>query len=127
MAHRVISVRNPYPAQIISGEKPFEGRRFFIEPGRLYIHAGKQVHEHFPDLDKSKYVFGAIIGHVDVVSCKKLTREEFQALYQVELDLSDNAPYYAWYLENPVAIDPIPFKGRQGIFWVEDSVVEAVV
>lgn len=127
MSARVISVRNPYPAQIISGEKPFEGRRFFINPGRLYIHAGKQVHAHFPDLDKSKYTFGAIIGHVDVVSCQKLTREEYQALYPVELDLSDNAPFYAWHLENPVPITPVPFRGRQGIFWVEDSVVGAVV
>lgn len=126
MAQRVISVRNPYPAQIISGEKPFEGRGYSIRPGRLYIHAGKQVHAHFPDLDKSKYVFGAIIGYVDVVSCQKLTRDEFQALYQVELDLSDQA-YYAWYMENPTPITPVPYKGRQGLFWVKDSVVEAVV
>lgn len=127
MSPRVISVRNPYAAQIINRSKPFEGRRFFIEPGKLYIHAGKQVHAHFPDLDKSKYVFGAIIGHVDVVSCQKLTREEFQALYQVELDLSDNAPFYAWHLKNPVAINPIPFRGRQGIFEVAEWVVEGVV
>lgn len=123
---RCISVRQPYASAIINGQKSFEGRRFYISPGRLYIHAGLKSHEHYPDLDLKKYKTGAIIGYVDVVAAEKVSLEEFQLLYKGmifnKVELSSNAPCYKWVLRNPVSIPSIPFKGRQGVFDIPEVV-----
>lgn len=118
-----ITIQQPHASDIISGKKPFEGRRFFINPGRLYIHAGLKVHHHYPDLDKTAYPFGAIIGHVEVVEAKRLTADEFRALYEFPVEVSENAPCYQWILTNPVSIEPIPFRGRQSIFEIPEELV----
>lgn len=86
----------------------------------------------FRDIKIDDLPFGAIVGRVDLVDCKRtedLTSKQVDRFYSdlgfTERLLGDFSPgRYGWLFENPVRFaKPIPYVGRQGLFNVPDEVV----
>lgn len=81
-----------------------------------------------PDPDRLPH--GALIGTVVVVDSTLITersRTELSAYEPMEFSLGNYMPgRWAWQLEDPVMFDPVPWKGKQGIMIVPDSVIPDV-
>lgn len=165
---KCISLWQPWSTAVVLGKKRIETRGWeTMYRGPLLIHAGKRkVHSEILDqliefhwfvalkeiggmygmnLEYEKYLpFGAIVGKVDVVACKRvedLTPERKRVYGEHPLKplppyddfteelLGDFSPgRFGWVLENPVRFkEPIPYRGYQRFFDVpEDLVREAV-
>lgn len=120
---KVLSVRQPWATAIVMGWKDIENRSWSTNyRGRLYIHASAtrssrdefegdeefivdcSEHRLFSPLSIPPHDYGAIVGHVEVVGV--LTRSDSPWFF---------GPF-GWLLRNPETIQPIPMKGRLGIF-----------
>lgn len=113
-----LTIHQPWAWLIVNGFKDIENRVWQAHyRGRLYIHAGKKfddegyaaVKKAFPEIQlpaKADFVFGAIIGSVNLKSCTA----------------GDNPSKWAmpgqwhWTLDNPVILPAEPMRGAQGLF-----------
>lgn len=125
MISKAISIKQPWAWLIINGIKDVENRTWYSNHrGPLYIHASKNWDQdgyHFLLLKygiydsarlpaKKDYVFGSIIGTVNMVDCVSY----YQSVWFY-------GPY-GFVFENPFSlIEPMPFKGRLGIFNVPST------
>lgn len=135
---KCLSVHQPWAWLIIYGGKNIENRNWSTNyHGRLLIHATKKpteskflidwqnaydrkkvveeendyrMHIFFPVISQLK--FGAIIGSVELVDVKPYVKGNPWADYHYT---------YKWVLENPHPITPIPYRGRQSLFDVDDD------
>ena len=65
------------------------------------------------ELDRSSLVFGAILGAVDLIHCKKKVTSRWHCRGQM-----------GWYFANPRRLrSPIPYKGQLGLFEVPDRLL----
>ncbi len=116
---KALSIKNPFAMLIIEGLKTIEVRK---KPtnfrGTIYVHVSKKASElnvivpgtNTEDVCKSQ--LGNVIGTVEIVDCRPLTREDLEAAclpYMFE-------GQYAWVLANPQKIAPFPVKGQLGLF-----------
>jgi len=120
-----LSVKQPWAWAIMQGLKDVENRTWFTSyRGPLAIHAGKSFDREalafiknsgvdVPDDDD--LVFGAVIGFVDIVDCRKGVRSRW-AMRQ----------HWHWVLSRPRPIDPVPLRGRLGLFNVDDELLRTV-
>ena len=133
---KTLSIRQPWASLIIHGHKPVENRSWRVaHRGPLLIHASKQfslgeedfllsaILECLPDdlveaigsIPWSDLPRGAIIGQVNLVD---IVRDIDSPWAQ------ENMLY--WLLENPQAFaEPIPWRGRQGLFEIDAAELEA--
>lgn len=145
---KCLSVRQPWAHLILCGVKPVENRSWYTDfRGPLLIHAGTKAD---PDALEAlasigedighgaatalvmewaagtspqcrpSTARGAIIGVVDVVECWNVGTTFSR--------LPDARPWacgpFCWVLRNPgVFPEPIPYKGRLGLFDVPDDVI----
>lgn len=119
---KALTVRQPWAHLIMAGLKTIENRTWQTNyRGVLYIHAGSRMHEtplaeinrrHKLNIEINQLQFGAIIGRVELVDI---------------VSRSDN-PYftgpYGWILENPEALEPIPLRGKMGLFDLPAGTIE---
>ena len=131
-----ITICQPYAELILLGEKLVENRTWGVPlvdcvpyRGPLLIHAGastKWLDTYKPLPDKMD--FGAIVGVVNLTNC-------FQVNYLRGTHCDDRYKYLAhhehtsgpfcWVLENPRRfVEPIPYRGRQGLFDIPIEVVQ---
>jgi len=130
MIYKAISVRQPWAEYIIGHGKDVENRTWETDyRGPLLIHAGKAwgpgCGPHWdpydttrlivrgrcgaPDLPPEAFVRSAIIGQVDMVDCTFGYPSKWAELYSCH-----------WVFANPRRwADPVPWKGRLGLFDVE--------
>ena len=115
---RAITIRQPWAELIVRGEKDVENRSWRTHHrGPLLIHAGARGHwksfaEHGVPDDAER---SAIIGVVEVVDC---TQERTSAWHE--------EGSWGWYLAGARRFrEPIPMKGRRGLFEVPDRKVAA--
>ena len=123
---KALSIRQPWAWLIVHGHKDIENRAWPTKfRGRIYVHAGKAFdYDGFNYLCRNAYLLKGvnleafvslalypplgIIGEVDIVDC---------------VTQSDSPWFvgpYGLVLRNPVAYtEPIPMKGRLGLFEVE--------
>lgn len=110
---RVITIKNPYAASIVRGEKTIENRTWDTSyRGRLWVHAGMSVaNEAALPIDASLYgedwdvlPRGVIIGSVELVDVV----EDSDSEWAIE-------GHFHWVLEDAQACYPIPFKGGLGL------------
>ena len=72
---------------------------------------------------------GAIVAIADLTECRLMTNDPYRTgahIYKqtaLEIAVGNWAPgRYAWKLENVCTLDePIPFKGSQGLRWLDDA------
>ncbi len=116
---KAISIRQPWAALIISGEKDIENRTWPTRyRGPLLIHAAQKVEPAVFDevaqrfgirvsLDETK--FGGIIGMVDLVGCVERSSSPWFA----------GKGHYGWILRNPRPLPFVSLRGRLGLFEVD--------
>jgi hypothetical protein len=119
-----LSIRNPWAFEIILGRKDIENRDWkprLETPFRLNIHAGKVFDEnpyYRGTLTREQcgaYRMGALVGIVTVVAI-----HDGYACRNACSKWAMTARWH-WELSNAHAIDPIPMKGRLGLWEVPDD------
>lgn len=112
---KAISIRQPFAWAIIAGLKLVENRTWRTHyRGPIAIHAGQSEVDlgSIPEAPHRLY-FGGLIGLVDLIDC-------------VPLGSAPESRWtlgpWCWILANPRPIlEPIPWKGRLGLFEVPDA------
>jgi len=108
MKLKCLSIKQPWVEAILLGMKREEYRSWLTRHrGLLALHAGGSLARpgfaRYPGISREGVVRGAVIGVVDVTGC-----------------IEPGGGGYAWLLENPRRLrEPIPMKGRLGLFPVE--------
>lgn len=123
---KALSVRQPWAWLIVHGYKDVENRSWLTDyRGELLIHACKTferdalewILSKFPTLrgamplKKQDYDLGGLIARVTLVDCTNRCKSPWFT-----------GPY-GWVLENPIATAFIPYKGRLGLFEIEDTLL----
>jgi hypothetical protein len=119
-----LSIRQPWAMEIILGRKDIENRDWkprLQTPFRLNIHAGKVFDDRaFPwsSLTREQCAdrMGALTGIVTVVAI-----HDGYACHGACSPWADGSARWHWELSNAHAIDPIPMKGRLGLWEVSDD------
>lgn len=128
-----LTVRQPWAWLEVKGFKKVENRTWETKyRGPLAIHAGLtygwalgedetlRVIEGTPLPPPADLVYGGIIGLVDLVDCVPF---EKIGMYD---RLFASGPW-CWKLENPRAIEPIPFRGKLGLWNVPPEIIREIV
>jgi len=120
---KCLTVRQPWADLIVRGTKDVENRSWATRyRGPLLIQASVNMtvadledvaHWYGIKIERSSLVFGAILGAVDLVDCRKKVSSPWHTRGQV-----------GWYLANPRRLRfPIPNKGQLGLFEVPDRLL----
>lgn len=124
---KALTVCQPYAELIASGVKIIENRTWPTPyRGPLAIHAGKS-RAWLSDNDAEDYgivadliPFGAVVAIADLVDCRR-----FDDLSR-ELQRHEHADGpWCWVLANVRRVEPVPFRGAQGLFDIPDTVLAA--
>ena len=123
---KAISLWQPWASLMALGLKKNETRSWATQyRGPLYIHAAKKVIE-WPSIDiqaafdgiafqPPDLPLGCLVCKVDLIDCKKIfihNRPDYP-----ERAFGDYTPYrFMWITENLETFEPIPYRGRQGLF-----------
>lgn len=131
---KAISLWQPWASAMAFGWKKNETRSWAISyRGPLLIHAAKKVIQ-WPSIDIQSLFdgiafqtpdlpLGAILCKVNLIDCKKIfIHNRPQGKERI---LGDYTPgLFMWITENLQNFDPIPYRGRQGIFEVPDESIK---
>jgi hypothetical protein len=104
---RALSVKQPIPELILTGDKMQEYRSKLTHiRGRVYLYAGKKYHRDFPDFAEERAALlprGVILGSVEIIGCHR--------------DEEENC--FVWELANPIryAKPLVPHGMPQPGFW----------
>jgi len=132
---KCLSLWNPWAYWYVSGQKKNETRSWRTNyTGPLLIHAARAFPpeaRRFAETERAmqrlpgRLAFGAIIGAVTLMGCR-MTEDIAQQITALERLYGDySAGRWAWIACDPIMFkEPIPFKGRQGIFEVPDELIK---
>jgi activating signal cointegrator 1 len=135
---KAISLWQPWASLIAIGAKRIETRSWPTSyRGPLAIHAAKHtskdlewfcrhsaVREAIGNIQYRDLPLGAIVAVCRLVDC--IETDEANPLGNERLFGDYGHGRFAWILDNIEAIEPVPYRGRQGLFEVEDSIVGLV-
>ncbi|WP_031386548.1 ASCH domain-containing protein [Desulfonatronum thiodismutans] len=119
-----LSIRQPWVELILLGRKSIEVRSWTTKHrGPLWLHAGmarerklfQRIH-----LDEKQLAFGALVGRCELTDCMAFapaTWEQWRGRHHNPGPLTGTL--YAWLLENPARIPPIPMRGKLGLMRVQ--------
>ena len=124
---KVISIKQPFATLIAEGYKEYEFRTWKTKyRGEIYIHASlsenKEAMKKYKDLNLT-YLKGCIIAKATLSDCLEINDEfktmikpknKYPYIYNHVLENDDNK--YAFHLTNVEKIEPIPIKGKLGIW-----------
>ena len=117
---KALTICQPYAELIAMGQKPIENRTWPTSfRGRLFIHAG-QSREWMDPGDEATYpgmAFGALIATARVISCVRVEQLPESLIGNEHA----NGPW-CWILSEVNRIEPIPFRGAQGLWDVPNDV-----
>lgn len=123
---KTLSIRQPWAELIVQGRKTLELRTWTVKyRGPLAIHASQTVEREAclaHGLDPDLATAGAVIGVVDLVEIVELDAASYAARRGEHLADEEwgGGPLYGWRLANPQPLaDPMPVRGRMGLFEVE--------
>lgn len=146
-----LSISQPFATAIAQGKKTIELRKWGTRMrGLIAIHAslswyggvkfdGKTKNDSYAidaiksaairmgtPANVSEYPTGAIIAIAHLVSCKKLTKEEYEDLEQEHMSNAQyDAKEYAWMFERVEQLQtPIKVRGYLGLFPVDAIAIE---
>ena len=139
---KVLSIKEPHASLLLTPYKTIETRSWGTNyRGEIFLHASKsmpsygkekamwdrvlQLYEKHERTTGEKMAFrnGTIYAKAELVDCVLMTLENIAALPQDEIDAGYYEPgRYMWVLKNVVLLpDPIPAKGRLGIWNYEEN------
>ena len=134
---KAISVKQPWAKLIIQNEKTVEIKKKYTDyRGPLLIQAavivGKVefVKANVDPNSRGTYDQKAIIGIVDLKDIVKLTADLWEELRDKHLlpgEWSREEHKFAWILENPRPIKPIPYIGLPAIFSINEKVATQIL
>jgi len=115
---KALSLKQPFAELILEGKKKIELRKWNTNfRGEFFIHASKN-----PDKESMKRFgfttlpLGTIVGKANLVDVKTYENEE-EHMKDSNLHLaSSDWGNHGFILENPIKIEPIPFKGQLNFF-----------
>ncbi len=114
-----LTILQPYAYLIATGSKFIENRTWSTTyRGPLLIHAGKSQSMLMPeDVGDPRLVFGAIVAVAELVDCRRYA----------DLPAAMRAHEHAhgpwcWVLDHVQPVEPMPYRGAQGLFDVDASV-----
>jgi hypothetical protein len=128
---RALTICQPYAHLIAIGEKPIENRRWPTSyRGPLAIHAGRSrawLDEEVVDWPDGDLAFGAIVATAMLVAClPKFNRHPWRERGGL-FDHEHAQGPWCWVLEEVRALpEPIPAKGRQGL-WIPEPALLAQI
>ncbi len=114
---KALSVKQPWASLIADGEKNIEVRSWSTpHRGPLLICSGARPDAEHALLDDQGHAIdlplGVLLAEVELTDCRPLTPDDLH-----DACLDEYSPgLFAWVLANPRHIDPIPVKGRLGLF-----------
>lgn len=128
---KCLTLWRPWAGLLVLGPKDLENRVWPLRErqfGRMLIHAGRTMDRNafHPQTGKPVYseldhVEGAIIGAVEFYRCE----DNRSGLCQLEWAEHGK---YCWLARNPlVFVEPLPWRGMQGIFDVPDEAVRSAL
>lgn len=125
---KAITIKQPWAELILQGRKTIELRTWGTTyRGRIAVHAGSGLKREACDaygIDPAGLTRGALVGTVEIVDIIELDGESWDELRGEHLSLREEFPgdLLGWRLANPQRLpEPIPWKGRLGIFYVDDE------
>lgn len=137
---KAITIHQPWASLIAYGFKRYETRSWKTNyRGLIAIHAGQKIDSEAVRMLATEYTRiwrdisplpkGCIIAVAELVECRKVVSsgrerglgvawlEDGYMILGKEVDFGDFTPgRYAWELSNVRLIEPIPAKGRQGLW-----------
>ncbi len=120
---KALTICQPYASCIAIGPKRIENRSWPVRwMGPLLIHAGKSREwldtlgrDEWPDMPPVEDLpFGAIVAICDLAGCLPISECRGQPFAE--------GPY-CWRLDNVRPIEPIEYAGKQGLWYIPDSIV----
>ncbi len=132
---KALSLWQPWASAIALGHKKIDTRHWATKyRGPIAIHAAKRFQREqrvFAGIERTlgrlpdRLPFGAIVAIAyldDIVPTEQLAPSSIERMYG---DYSSGR--YGWILESIQALaEPIPFKGRQGLFNIPDDLIPAL-
>lgn len=113
---KAITICQPYAELIARGEKPIENRMWSTPfRGPLAIHAGKSLNWLDDDDNPADFVFGAVVAVADLVACLHVN-QAWPSRWRHLIDHEHANGPWCWVLENVRRIDPVPYRGAQGLW-----------
>ena len=127
---KALTICQPYAELIALLEKPVENRTWTTDyRGPLAIHAGKSRDwlgpgdmERYPDM-----AFGAFVAVGNLVACLRvnsITSSHDPKMIALAANVHTEGPW-CWVLDNVRRIDPIPYRGAQGLWDAPDDLFPA--
>ena len=115
---KALSLKQPFAELVIDGRKKIELRKWKTKySGEFFIHAAKN-----PDRESMKrYGFttlplGFIVGKANLTDVKTYENEDEHSK-DTHLHLASSSwGNHGFIIENPIRIEPIPFKGKLNFF-----------
>lgn len=132
---KALTICQPYAELIMNGSKRVENRDWPTRyRGPLIIHAGKSRswldesisqpgYDHESGLKIADLTFGAIVGIVDLVACVHVDQIPDDMAWMRTHEHTHGT--WCWVLENVRRINPIPYRGAQGLFDIPEEVLKA--
>lgn len=137
---KALSIKQPWASLIMSGRKEIEVRTWKTDyRGPLTIHAGKKIDreamDFFLGIDPIRprckiikglnFPTGCILGKVELVSIELMIPDDWYRWRPFHIVPGPyTGLFHAWWLSNPNKLKtPIPFKGQQGLFNIDDSLL----
>ncbi len=127
---KALSFRQPWAELILQGRKTIDLRTWPTNHrGRLAMHASQKVDEDVCaayGLDPASLTLGALVGTVEVVEMLPLNELSWEALRDQHLK---SGPFpgdlLGWRLKDPERLpEPVPMRGRLGLFNIPDELLE---
>jgi len=138
---KALSVKQPWASLIMSGHKEVEVRTWKTDyRGQLVIHTGKRIDRVAMDFlmgtDSNRprckitkdmeFPAGCILGKIKVLDVVPLYEPNWKDWkpYHCIPGVWPGRPLFAWWLSNPIKLkNPIPYKGQQGLFNIQDGLI----
>jgi hypothetical protein len=140
---RALTVCQPYATLIMSGDKRVENRTWPVKyRGRIYIHAGKSREwlsvRSVDGVDfcamtqrpVAELPFGFVLGVATLVDClpiHEIREGKHDRTHPWLREHQHTEGPWCWiFAPKPQAIDPVPWKGAQGVFDINPLTLEDV-
>lgn len=129
---KALTVRQPYAQAIVRGTKTIENRtRNTNYRGRVLVHAGAVMHDHFRDADPNQFPLGAVVGEVEIVDSHEASSCGTGCIagggFMVGIDPADAGRVWGWHwvllgaveYRNPI----VEVRGALGFWQPTESVL----
>jgi hypothetical protein len=123
---KAISVQQPFALEILSGQKTIEVRSWdTLHRGDLLICSSGKPALPREDMDELEleygctFLYGYALCVVNVADVRLMKRGDEEKALMDEVD----PEAFSWILEDVRPIIPLPIKGKQGLFDVDDSLI----